>query len=138
MDNKKCLNCQEYKNCKDSFTSWIFFIIGIIATLAVRVVTILVYYNPVYAKLAWYIGISGFFIFFIYKFKVGQARSKIIKKLELTDKINKQEQLSTDDYKVIGNILCSLSSKKERINYMLIFALSAIALVFAIFIDFIK
>lgn len=138
MANKKCINCGEYKNCQDSFTSWIFFIIGIIATIALRVVTILISYEPIYGKIAWYIGVLGFFIFFLYKFKVGQSRSRVINKLRLGDKISKKEGLSEEDYKVVGRILCSLSSRKERINYILIFALSAVALLFAVFIDFIK
>lgn len=138
MANNKCLNCREYKNCKDSFTSWVFFIIGIIATIAVRVVTVLIDYNPLYAKIAWYIGILGFFTFFVYKFRVGQKRSKVINELGLTDKINKKEGLQESDYKVIGSILCSLSSKKERINYIFIFVLSAVALIVALLTDLTK
>ena len=138
MINKKCINCREYKNCKDSFSSWIFFIIGLIATIAVRVVTLFIDYNPIYAKIAWYIGVIGFFIFFIYKFQVGQARTRAINKLKLNDKVSKKEHLTDEDYKAIGGILCSLSSNKEKINYFFIFALSGIALLSAIFIDFIK
>ena len=67
MDKKedRCLNCAEHKNCKDSFVSWVFFIIGIIATVAIRVVTVLIYLDPIYAKIAWYIGVMGFFLFFV-------------------------------------------------------------------------
>lgn len=95
-------------------------------------------YNPLYAKIAWYIGILGFFTFFVYKFRVGQKRSKVINELGLTDKINKKEGLQESDYKVIGSILCSLSSKKERINYIFIFVLSAVALIVALLTDLTK
>ena len=138
MQKSKCLNCSEYKNCKDSFSSWIFFIIGLIATVGVRVVTVLIHVNPIYARIAWYVGVGGFFIFFIYKFKVSQARSGAITQRRLVDKIKRKEALAGEDYNLIGAILCGLSSKKERINYIFIFGLSAIALILAIYMDFLK
>lgn len=135
---KKCVGCAEHKNCQESFSSWIFFIIGIIATIAVRVVTVLIHVSPIYAKIAWYVGIAGFFIFFIYKFRVSQARAKVISEHGLADKINHGEKLTRDDYGLIGVILCGLSSKKEMINYMFIFGLSAVAIIAALYMDFVK
>jgi hypothetical protein len=135
---EKCIGCGEYANCRDSFGSWIFFIIGIIATVSIRIVTVLMHTNPIYAKVAWYIGVSGFFIFFIYKFKVSQARARVIIKQNLYDKINRKQSLREEDYGLISAILCGLSSKKEMINYMFIFALSAAALLLAIYMDFLK
>ncbi|MCG2711953.1 MAG: hypothetical protein L6416_06485 [Candidatus Omnitrophica bacterium] len=41
MKDKKCLNCLQRKNCGDSFVSWIFFVIGLVATVAIRIVTVL-------------------------------------------------------------------------------------------------
>ena len=138
MENKKCLTCIEYKRCKDSHTSWLFFIIGLIATIAMRVVTVLMYMNPTYGKMAWYIGVGGFFVFFVYKFRVSQARVKVIKQQNLVDKINRGRQLAEDDYSLISAILCGLSSNKERINYIFIFSLSALAIILAIYMDFIR
>ncbi len=135
---KRCITCSEYKNCRDSFASWVFFIIGLIATVAIRVVTVLIHLDPIYAKVAWYVGVAGFFVFFIYKFKVSQARTRSISQRNLVDKINREEQLSQEDFGLIGVILCGLSSRKERINYIFIFALSAVALILAIYMDFLK
>lgn len=135
MKSKKCINCPEYSRCRDSYVSWFFFIIGLVATVAIRVVTVLMHLNPVYGKVSWYVGVGGFFLFFIYKFKVNQARSKIISEKNLVNRIIEQKDLTEDDYKLIGSILCSLNSKKERINYFFIFGLSAIALIIAIYID---
>lgn len=101
-------------------------------------VTILMHANPFYAKVAWYIGVGGFFLFFVYKFRINQARHNAISQRRLLDKINLKEKLSQEDYDLLGAILCALSSRKERINYMFIFALSALALLFAIYIDFFK
>lgn len=135
---KECRNCPEYSRCKDSRVSWVFFIIGLIATVAIRVVTVLMHLNPVFGKVSWYVGVGGFFLFFVYKFRINQARSKIIDEQDLVGKINNHKDLAEDDYRLIGSILCSLNSRKERINYFFIFVLSAIALVIALYIDVFK
>lgn len=138
MNNKKCINCNELKRCRDSSVSWIFFIIGLIATIAMRVMTVLMHINPLYGKVSWYIGVGGFFMFFMYKFNVNRTRSKLIEQQNIVNKINQEKQLVKEDYKLISEILCSLSSKKERINYFFIFGLSALALIIAAYIDFFK
>ncbi len=138
MKDTKCINCVEYKRCREGWASWIFFIIGLIATIAIRIVTVLTHVNAIYAKIAWYVGVGGFFIFFIYKFRVIQIRSELIGQRNLVDKIRHEKQLTKDDYNLIGAILCALSSKKERINYFFIFGLSAAVLILAIYLDFLK
>jgi len=135
---KTCLNCNEYRRCKDSYASWIFFIIGLIATIAVRAVTILMNVNPVHGKIAWYIGILGFLAFFVYKFKISHERHKLINEINLVDKIVDKKELTENEYKLIGSLLCSISSTKEKINYFFIFMLSALALVLALYMDFLK
>lgn len=132
----RCSQCSEYRNCRDSFISWVFFIIGIIATIAVRVVTVLIHLGPVYARIAWYIGVGGFLVFFIYKYKVGEARARVLARHGLVEKINTKEVLSQEDYRVLSALLCSVQSRKERINYFFIFGLSAIALLLAVYMDF--
>jgi hypothetical protein len=132
------MQCGELKECKDSFASWIFFVIGLIATIAIRVVTVLMQMEPVYGKIAWYVGIIGFLLFFVYKFKVGHARAVHIEKSGLYEKIKKNEPLDCNDYEIINFILCGVGSKKERINYFFIFFLSAVALLAAIYVDFVK
>ena len=138
MNKKKCENCAEYRRCRDSYASWIFFIIGLIATIAVRAVTVLMHVNPVHGKIAWYIGIVGFLLFFIYKFKVSHARTELIKRAGLVDKIVDEKELTKEDYKLIGSLLCSVSSNKEKVNYFFIFALSAVALILAVYMDFVR
>jgi len=138
MKNKICLNCSQQKNCGDSLVSWVFFIIGLIATVAIRVVTVLMDIKPVYGRIAWYIGVGGFLLFFIYKFNTNRALSRVIEKENLIEKARNKEPLSTEEYDLIAEILCNLKSEKERINYFFIFAVSAIALLLAVYFDFIK
>ncbi|MBM3248334.1 MAG: hypothetical protein FJZ10_02790 [Candidatus Omnitrophica bacterium] len=136
--NKQCRDCSAYKRCQDSYASWIFFAIGLVATIAVRVVTVLAHLDPVYGKIAWYVGVGGFFVFFAYKYAINQSLTKLVAKNNLIDKVSGKKELSHDEARLIGKILCELSSNKERMNYFFIFAVSAIALVIAIYFDFIK
>jgi len=94
--------------------------------------------DPLYGKIAWYIGISGFFLFFAYKFSINQTRSKIIIQKKLVHKLAVQGQLNKEENELIAAILCNLTSKKERLNYFFIFALSALSLIVAIYFDFMK
>lgn len=136
MNKSSCKNCADRLICKDSFASWIFFIIGIIATIAIRIVTLIMHLDPFYGKISWYIGVGGFFIFFMYKFKVLNERSKRINQQGVLEKISRKEELTDNDYYLIRVILCNINSKKERINFLFIFLLSAITLLIAIYIDF--
>ncbi len=138
IKNRTCLQCRELKRCRSSRASWIFFIIGMIATIALRIVTILVHVDPLYGQIAWYIGVTGFFIFFIYKYKVDQERYRLIQENKLMDKIAQGVEISKEDRVMISSILCALSSNKDRINYFLIFFTSALALIIAVYFDFIK
>ena len=83
MSDKKCLDCSQRQNCEDSLASWVFFIIRLVATVAVRVVTVLIDIHPLYGKISWYIGIGGFLLFFIYKFNVNRSLAKTIDKENL-------------------------------------------------------
>lgn len=138
MKDKICVNCSQKKNCQDTFISWVFFIIGLIATVAIRIVTVLMNIHQIYGKIAWYIGVGGFLVFFIYKFNNNRRLSRLIDEENLIEKARGQKPLSAEDYDLISGILCSLKSEKERINYFFIFAVSAVALVLAVYFDFIK
>ena len=135
---KKCLNCSQNKSCGNSFVAWVFFILGLVATVAIRVVTVLMNINPLYGKIAWYIGVGGFLLFFIYKFVVNRTLAKIINEENLIEKANSQAPLSAKEYTLIAEILCNLKSEKERINYFFIFIISAVAILFAIYFDIVK
>ncbi len=138
IDKEKCETCVERYRCRDSSLSWVFFIIGLIATIAMRVVTVLMHIKPVYGQIAWYVGVGGFFLFFLYKFKIDQERAKIIEEQDILGKIDGHKQLEANDYALIRGLLCSLISKKERINYFFIFGLSAVAWIVALYVDFLR
>ena len=61
-----------------------------------------------------------------------------IKQQRILEKLDTNQQLKSEDYSLLYRILCSLAAKKELINYIFIFVLSAIALVIAVYLDFFR
>lgn len=133
-----CYDCFRLKKCKDSAASWAFFFIAIIAVIAIRAVNVVLDVNPLLAKAFWYIGVGGFLIFFIYKFRYDTILHKELDETKLADKLLEKKELSGHDYEVLGTIICKLSSKKDKINYFFIFFFSALALGLALYVDFFK
>jgi hypothetical protein len=133
----ECELCPEAVVCRDSFISWVFFVIGLVATIAIRVGIVLVYISPLYTKIAWYVGVIGFFLFFLYQYQVSRERIAAIESLHLPDKVHRKQPLNEEDYIVISAVICGLRSRKERINYLVIFLLSAVSLLLAIYFDLI-
>ena len=130
-----CRACGEERRCRDSFVSWVFFFVGVVATVSVRAVTLLDSHDPIYGKIAWYIGVTGFFVFFLYKFRVDRSRARVIKEAKLAHKIHNHEKLSPDEYRLVGSLLCGLTSGKDLVNYVLIFTTSVLALLVALYMD---
>ena len=141
MKEKKefvCYDCFKLRTCKESLASWIFFFIALVAVISLRAMSIFVNSSPIFAKMLWYIGVGGFLIFFIYKFRYDQILQRELEKTDLKDKLLSKKELTEHDKEVLGTIVCKLSSKKDKINYFFIFVSSGLALAIAIFVDFIK
>jgi len=133
-----CHDCFKLKKCKEPFVSWVFFFIAIIAVIAIRAVNLFLNYDPTVAKVAWYVGIGGFSIYFIYKFRYDRRLHKVLDKSRVSEKLLLKRELSKDDYETLGTIICKLTSKKDMINYFFIFLFSILALALGIYEDFIK
>jgi hypothetical protein len=135
MRSDKCSNCVEHKRCRDSTASILAFVIGLIAIIAVRVVTILEHIDPLYGKIAWYIGVFGFVIYFAYKFNIDRARSRIVHERKLHDKLVNAGSIHKEDREFISSLLCGITSGKDRFTYLVIFLSSAIVLIIALYLD---
>jgi len=94
--------------------------------------------NPIFGKIAWYLGVVGFLIFFIYKFKVDHSRAKAVREKMLIERVKKNDKLSPEDLGVISSLLCGITSNKDRINYFVIFASSIVAILAAVYFDFFR
>ncbi|HUW23634.1 MAG TPA: hypothetical protein VMW39_06365 [bacterium] len=133
-----CYDCFRLKACKEPITSWVFFFVALIAVIAIRAVNVVLDFNPLLAKIFWYTGVGGFFVYFMYKFRYDSILHRELGRTKLVDKLLSQDKLSEHDYNVLGTILCKLSSKKDKINYFFIFFFSGLALGLAVYTDFFR
>ena len=131
-----CTTCPAFKQCQDSAASWLFLFIGLVSTLAVRLVNIVTGFGPFWPKFTWYLGVGGFFIYFLYKFRQDRAIQRQVGKTDLAQRLRQEEKLTPEDYAFLRATVCRLRSKKDGINYFFIFFTSALSLLVAFYQDF--
>jgi hypothetical protein len=134
----ECINCSRYTECRETAASWFLLFISLIATITIRLVNVVMDFSQLWAKIFWYMGVSGFFIFFLYKFRLDRSTQRQIDRMNLLDRLTDKEQLSVHEYDFLRGILCQLRSKKDTINYFFIFFTSGLALLLGIYQDFLK
>lgn len=113
---------------------WIFFWIGVIATLAYRIIILLNFYSPYWVKVSWYIGTLGFVLYFGYLFIVQAKEVRIIKENNLLPIVEKLK-MDKRQKKALMYVVESNMNSKEKWNSMFIFLLSLIALIIGILLD---
>jgi len=135
---KKCLNCKASASCRDSAASWVFLFIGVIATIAIRLVNLVLSFGSFWPKFFWYLGVIGFFLYFLYKFKQDKLLRQELEKYQIHGKISNHQELEAADKEFLRITLCRLRSNKDAINYFFIFSSSAIVMMLAVYQDFIR
>ncbi len=123
------------KICSDSPVTTLFFIIGLIATISIRAIGIAGIFSDIVTKILWYIGVIGFLLFFVYKYKVEVGRRKIIIENNIIESILNNQKFNDQEKDILISIMCGLVSKKDPINYFVIFFTSAVSLVIALIFD---
>jgi len=124
--------------CRDSSVSWIFLFVGVIATISIRVVNLVLHFGAFWPKFFWYLGVAGFFLYFLYKFRQDKILRRELAKHQIYHKLSAGRSLDEAEKEFIKTMLCRLQSNKDTINYFFIFSSSAIVLLLAIYQDFIK
>jgi hypothetical protein len=111
-----------------------FFVAGIIATLAYRVIIVLNFYNPLWVKVSWYIGTVGFILYFGFRYDVQRRESKIVSDYGLLGVIDKTS-IKGKQKKALKYILRTNLNSKARWNSLFICLLSILALLVGIVFD---
>src|SRR3989338_4628571 len=111
------------------------FIIGIVATVAYRLVVILNHYSQLSVEIAWYIGTIGFIWYFAHRFNIENRRDKLIERLELIEKIEVSQSIPAEDKTALIYVLKSLETSLAKWNYIAIFIFSGLAMAYAIYTD---
>ena len=115
----------------------VYFWLGLIATFAYRIIIVLNFFEPIWVKVAWYVGTIGFIIYFWSRYKVVKRFSSLIHDEGLVGAVEKATNLSADQKKALSHIIETLDTTKARLNYVIIFILSALALIAGIILDFV-
>jgi len=124
-----------------SHPNWLrtlYFWVGVIATIAYRIIVVLNSYDPIWVQIAWYIGTIGFIIYFMHRYQISELRQQLIVNHDLAAKIEHNKPLNTNDQAALLYILKTLRSTREKWNYIIIFITSALALAAGIWLDFIR
>ncbi len=112
-----------------------YFWIGLISAILLRLIIIADYYNGILAKALFYLGVIGYLLFFAHRYHIATRRVGVLKNLELLNKIENKTPLNEDDYRGLQYIMWSLSVSKERMNYLVIFGFSVVAIVLSLALD---
>lgn len=111
-----------------------FFISGIVATVAYRIIIVLNLYDSFFVKVSWYIGTVGFILYFGHRYDIARKRADLIKKYDLV-KIVDSADIKKDEKQALHYLVQTTLTSKSRWNSAIIFAITLLALVVAIFID---
>src|SRR3989344_9237970 len=85
-----------------AFWRLFFFLSGIIATIAYRIIFLL---SPFWIEVAWYTGTIGFILYFGHRSLIEHKRAQLVKEYDLVDAINKSDIVG--DQKVALSYLIS-------------------------------
>ena len=110
---------------------WFYFITGIVATLAYRIIFLL---DPFWVKVVWYVGTIGFMIYFGHRVQVETKRAKLVQEYDLVKAI--QESNIDEEKKPALSYLTETSlTSKARFNSAFIFVSSLVVFVASLAID---
>ncbi len=113
-----------------------FFLAGIIATIAYRIIIVLNFYSPLWVKVSWYIGTVGFILYFGHRYNVARKRAKLIKDYSLIEAVQKAGCIDAQKKEALYYLVKTSLTSKSRWNSAVIFILSVLALITGIILDF--
>lgn len=125
-------------NLSHRFYRVLLFWVGVIATLAYRIIVILNYYSQLWVEIAWYIGTIGFIWYFAHRYRVENKRDLLVENQRLAYKVEKGGKLSDKDKSALIYILKGLKSSKAKWNYIVIFLFSVLALIYATYVNIVR
>ncbi len=117
-----------------AYRVWIF-MVGIIATIAYRLVIVLSDFSPYWLEVAWYVGTVGFIWYFGHRWAIERRRDRLIEELGLVKKIEDGQVLGAEDREATVYILKGLSTSLAKWNYVAIFIFSFLAMGYAVWSD---
>ena len=108
-----------------------FFVAGIVATIAYRIIFLL---NPFWIEVAWYAGTIGFALYFGHRSMIEMKRVKLVREYGLIDSI-KESGIPEDKKSALRYLIETSLTSKARFNSAFIFIASMIVLILNLTMD---
>jgi len=105
-----------------------FFYTGLVSATLFRIIIFLNRIDLTWARMAWYIGVLGYILFFGYRYYITRKRRAAIRNYDLLLKLAASDMEETAKNE-LSYILNSLLKSREMVNYIYIFVTSALAVV---------
>jgi hypothetical protein len=106
-----------------------FFVLGLLSSVAFRAILLFQQFRPEWVRPVWYVGVVGYMLFFMYRYRISQRRKHTIVQSAIIEKIRTGATLTTDDRDAALYLLNSVHKSPEDWNYLAIFILSLLAIV---------
>lgn len=114
-----------------------FFWTGIVATIAYRIIVVLNLYDPLWVKIAWYIGTIGFILYFGHRYDIARKRANLVKDYDLIEVVKNVQDVDPQKKEALHYLIKTSLTSKSRWNSAMIFILSVAALIIGIILDLI-
>jgi hypothetical protein len=106
-----------------------FFILGLLSSVAFRAIIIFQKFEPDWVRPVWYFGVTGYMIFFLYRYRISQRRKQVIERTGIVAKLEQGAELDAEDRRATLYLVNSIRKSPEDWNYLAIGALSVIAVI---------
>ena len=104
------------------------FVLGLTTAIAFRVIIVLQHIAPGWVRPVWYFAVIGNLVFFYYRYRIGQKRKRAVEDHDLIARIESGSILSSTEREALGYLLRSIKRSPETINYLIITAVSILAI----------
>lgn len=108
-----------------SFLRFFYFTSGVVATIAYRIV---LWLNPFWIQVAWYVGTIGFIIYFGHRMIIETKRANLVKDNQLVD-VLKNSDIPEEKKEMLIYLAETSATSKARFNSLFIFAASVFVLI---------
>jgi hypothetical protein len=115
---------------------YLLFIVGVLSAVAFRALIVVGHVAPSYMRIVWYCGVTGYLIFFLYRYIISRRRKRIIRDVDLLSALEEGKALTADERKAMVYVVTSIDRSLETYNYYIIFALSLAAIGLDLYLEF--
>ena len=103
--------------------------VGLLSSVAFRAIILFQKFAPEWVRTVWYIGVTGYMIFFLYRYGISQRRKHTIERTGLIAKLESGTPLDATDRAAALYLVNSIRKSPEDWNYLAIGVLSVITVI---------